>query len=146
MQANMIVDLEPLRRMTQDLFIKEETLESRSTNAFLARFIASNPFPAWIKDTDSRMIFCNKAYEDVYGISAADYIGKTDAEFWGEEQAAEFIKHDQTVIKRGEGIVVVEPLFNKKANLAQKAYVSKFPIWERGRIIGIAGELKGYAL
>jgi PAS domain-containing protein len=56
------------------------------------------PLPVWFKDLQGRMRYFNKSYEDTFirpfKKNPLDYIGKTDAEFWGSEAGDPFREHD----------------------------------------------------
>lgn len=52
------------------------------------------PFPFWIKDSNGKMIFINNAYERAFGVTKAEYVGKTDEEMYGKEKADLWKKGD----------------------------------------------------
>lgn len=64
-------------------------------------YIDSLPLPAWVKkrrdDGQFEMIMINNAYVKRYDVSKFEYVGKTDRQIWGDENAIKFEKIDQLV-------------------------------------------------
>lgn len=98
--------------------------------------------PTWIyfKDRESRFLHVNKALCDFSGMSAADMIGKSDAEFLDEESAMKNREDEIRILASGEG----REGFIEKEKLPDggDAWVltSKLPLRDKqGRIIGTFG-------
>jgi PAS domain-containing protein len=89
------------------------------------------PFPAWLKIVDPegapRMAYVNRAYEEIYGIPALSYIGKTDVEVWGDEIGKRFVANDFEVILSNRPLIKGE-----RVQLSDGSYaihlISKFPV------------------
>lgn len=62
-------------------------------------FLDSSPVSAFIKDDESRMVYCNRALSDRFGATPEDWIGKTDFETWPREIAEHFYRTDQQVLQ-----------------------------------------------
>ncbi|NTV95232.1 MAG: EAL domain-containing protein [Thiobacillus sp.] len=60
----------------------------------LSSLVATIPDLIWVKDPDGVYLACNPRFEQLYGASAADIVGKTDADFVDPEQAAAFRAND----------------------------------------------------
>ena len=58
----------------------------------------------WIKDQNSRLIFCNGAYAEATGKSIDDIIGKSDEELFAPELAQVFMDDDDQVVNSGDSI------------------------------------------
>jgi len=102
------------------------------------------PFPHWLKSSGTAinpgvMLSLNKAYELEFlaprGKTAADYIGKTDVEFWGEELGERYWRLDLDVIRRKTPIET-----NGRHPLdGSPVRVMKYPRMLGNRVIGIGG-------
>jgi len=101
-----------------------------------------SPDAEWIKSTDLRMLWMNKAYEQTwlipYGLSQNDYINKQDTSIWGMEIGMMYMKNDRWVLENEavwRGIEYVDhPPYGKRILL-----VTKWPIEFDGKVIGIRG-------
>ncbi|MBR9829538.1 MAG: diguanylate cyclase [Oceanospirillales bacterium] len=72
------------------------------------------PNPTFVKDNDAVFIACNKAYEEAFGISREDFIGKTvlDLSYLPEATRLEFQRADQALLQqRGETREEIELAF-----------------------------------
>lgn len=91
---------------------------------------------AWIKIIPNpekpipEMWYLNRAYEEMFGISARSYIGKTDHEFWHDKKTAlQFLENDLKVYNRQQDLCIFEkyplkPLFPVTKNNPLVEYVS----------------------
>ena len=95
------------------------------------------PFPMWLKDRDLVMLSVNTKYSEVFGVSADQYVGKTDFEVWDEKTAQEFRTNDERVLFGGLVFYGTENVTvnGKKIDLL----VVKYPRKIGNIIIGIAG-------
>jgi len=100
------------------------------------------PDPIYFKDRNSRFIMVNKALaEGVYSLSSpAQAVGRTDFDFFSQNQAGQFYENEQTIIRTGE------PLIDREENKVWPDgrvtwfLTSKFPLKDRdGAIIGTWG-------
>lgn len=75
------------------------------------------PMPMWLKDVDGRMMYLNKAYEQAYlipmGLTANDYIGKTDADVWGEEIGEMYRQADAIAMQSDKPTISIERVEGK---------------------------------
>ncbi|MGA1834346.1 bifunctional diguanylate cyclase/phosphodiesterase [Rhizobium wenxiniae] len=84
------------------------SIELKSTRIFLNAIVESIPSMLFVKDVeDGRFVLINKAGEELLGLDRADIIGKTDFDFFSQEDAERFIAADQAVVA-GEELVVIE--------------------------------------
>ncbi|CAN3992491.1 PAS domain-containing hybrid sensor histidine kinase/response regulator [Methylocystis bryophila] len=80
----------------------------RESEERLRLFVDNSPTVAWMKDADGRYVYRNRAIERRFGGQVADFLGKTDAELWPPDVAAEFRKNDLAVLATGRTIAIVE--------------------------------------
>lgn len=73
----------------------------------------------WIKNTEGKYIFANKAFTDICGINSVnDIYGKTAADIWPESLAIKYTKDDERILK------------NKSAQKSeQKAIINQNQTW-----------------
>lgn len=134
--------LDELRRITEVLVTREDSITNEAD--LLSRAYSSLPVPVWVKDTGSRMLFCNKAYEEAYGKDITYYIGRNDIDLWGEEVAAAFRKNDLKVLESKKPYLTTEQFPSASAGRKIYGHVCKFPILERHRVVAIGGIVLGY--
>nr|WP_320188930.1 EAL domain-containing protein [Agrobacterium rosae]MDX8332909.1 EAL domain-containing protein [Agrobacterium rosae] len=92
------------------------SIELKSTRIFLNAIVESIPSMLFVKDVeDGRFVLINKAGEELLGLDRADIIGKTDFDFFSQEDAERFTAADQAVVA-GEELVVIEnePVLTRK--------------------------------
>ncbi len=73
--------------------IAEPRAETQAEERFRA-FIENLPGIAWIKDAAGRYVYLSRAFEQRFGVLAADWLGKTDTEVWPAEVAEESRRND----------------------------------------------------
>lgn len=66
-----------------------------------AALLRHNPSLLFLKDENGRYVYLNPAYEKQYAM-AADWLGKTDFDFWPRESAELFRRNDAKVLESGE--------------------------------------------
>ena len=114
----------------------EERLRSRDQQ--LSVFFANNPAMCFQKGVDGRYELVNRQCAELFGMDAADSIGRTDADLFPAASAAEFRKSDLRVLATGT-INVVEHAI-PAADGTRRFLTYKFPIRNgAGEIVGIAG-------
>ncbi len=88
-----------LRDITERKRIEEEL---KDANAFLDAIIENIPLMLFIKESQSlRFVRFNRAGEDLLGWPRQTFIGKSDYDFWPQEQAEFFVEKDRETLKRG---------------------------------------------
>ena len=60
------------------------------------------PTAVFVKDSNLRMFYLNKACEKRIGLSVNDIIGKSDADLFPPDQATEFIARDRAIMASGQ--------------------------------------------
>ena len=120
MKASARRALEVLARQVQtrlELRAKQKRLEAaladneqlsatlRETNELFTTFMEHAPLASFIKDAEGRYLFYNHLIAERFGITADAWLGRSDAELWEPELAAQIRRHDVAVL---EGGVVAE--------------------------------------
>ena len=121
------------RTQAEELLAQERNL--------LRTLIDNLPDFIYIKNSQSRFTACNAVVSNFMGAAKPeDLIGKTDFDFYPQQQAAEYYADEQQVIKTGR------PLVNKdEPNAGSTGHIrwimtSKLPARDRdGNVIGIVG-------
>jgi PAS domain S-box-containing protein len=85
----------------------------RKTTSFLDAVIDNLPGMLFVKSyPDSRFVLFNRAGEDLLGYARAEYLGKTDYDFFPKEQADHFVAADRAVFDSGKIQVTPEEPIN----------------------------------
>lgn len=97
---SQVLDLTEIHAAQQALEDSEERFR---------HFMDNSPTIAWLKDESGRYVYFNKTYERlVAGADRALWLGKTDADLFHAEVAAEFRNNDLAVLQSGQAATVVE--------------------------------------
>ena len=105
--------------------IKQAEEEVQATSELLSQFIKNSPIYAFIKEvspTESRTLKASDNFQEMIGIAAEDMLGKTMAELFPPEFAAQITADDWQVISNGT-------ILQREEVLAGRTYTTiKFPI------------------
>jgi PAS domain S-box-containing protein len=85
----------------------QETALAESRSRFDA-FMSHGPVQAYIKDAQGRYVYVNPVTAQEFGRTAAEWLGKTDAEILPADVAEAFQRTDRQVLATGETVKVVE--------------------------------------
>jgi len=69
------------------------------------KLIDNIPDYIYIKDKKNRFVMVNSTMADFYGKKPEDFIGKTDFDFSPQENAKEYFKDDNRVIKSNQSLI-----------------------------------------
>ena len=126
------------RDITEQRQDKAKLFEQQS---LLRVLIDHLPEYIYVKDTESRFLIANTFTAKVMGAADPDeLIGKTDADFYGDEQAVAFLDDEKRILEIGEGLIhheetVVNPDMGERWVLT-----TKLPMRDAdGEIIGLVG-------
>ena len=106
---------------------KQVMEELRQSEERFARFMQHLPGLAWVKDSQGRYVYANDAAVKAFRHSRNDLYGKTDAEIFPANTAAQFQENDGRALASGTGVQVVETL-EQDDGIVHHSIVSKFPI------------------
>ncbi|OQX14973.1 MAG: hypothetical protein BWK76_13775 [Desulfobulbaceae bacterium A2] len=95
---------------TTDRHLMEEELERQF--ARMQALFNTIPNPIFYKGTDTRFLGCNRAYEEVFGISLEDFVGKRvlDLDYLPEVERLVYQAEDEEVIATAGRVVREVPL------------------------------------
>ncbi|HKB06523.1 MAG TPA: GAF domain-containing protein [Gemmataceae bacterium] len=113
--------------IAQGIERRRSEAELRESERRFARFMQHLPGLAWIKDADGRYIFANDAAVLAFGSGRSSLYGKTDADVFPVDTAAQFKEHDKRAVAAAAGVQIVETLKHPDGTEHQ-SLVSKFPI------------------
>jgi PAS domain S-box-containing protein len=126
-------------RLQAERELKESEEALRESQTLLRAIWDGSSDPVYVKDMQSRILVCNPALEKVVGKPAAEIIGKTDGEYYGDEATGrELREHDLLVTKSGLAYTVEETVptpDGPRAFLSSKAPYRN----ASGEIIGTIG-------
>lgn len=114
------------------------------TNSLYRQLIDHSEVVMYAKDLNSRILFGNAQFEKIFDLKPADYIGKTDRDFFPAEMAESLIRNDQEVIQKDTPKELRE--YVRHADNTVHHYVSvKFPLKDSNGttqgVIGISTEI-----
>ena len=116
---------------------RQELLRCKSDLSILNGNIIEFPFPFWIKNVDSKIVYLNDAYEELIltpnGISKLDILGTTGEMMSNEESVKQWILNDQIVLRTGRRQKV------KETAIGFNGYSWKFPVYKSGKIVLLGG-------
>ena len=121
------------RELQNAPFVPEERL--RQSEERFAAFMDNLPGYAWMKDLQGRYVYINQMVKWLAGYQS---LGKTDAQIWPADLAAEYRANDQQVIAAKKPLHTIEHFLHEGK---QRCMVgSKFPIFDKtGAVALVAG-------
>ncbi len=115
---NLLVDVSDRKRAEEDL---------QNSELRFAQFMHNLPGLAWIKDRQGRYVYANHAAEKAFSFTLPDLLGRTDADVFAPETAAEFAANDRRVLESESAMQTIETL-EQSDGAIHHSIVSKFPI------------------
>jgi PAS domain S-box-containing protein len=117
--------------------VQERSAEIARQKYILDTFMANVPDSIYFKDHNSRIIRSNQAHAAAFGIAnPQDLIGKSDFDFFSEEQARPKYEQEQEIIRTGQPLLALE----EPDAGGRWALTTKMPLRdEHGEIIGTFG-------
>jgi PAS domain S-box-containing protein len=114
--------------------------ELRNKEIRLHTLLQTIPDLIWLKDTEGVYLSCNTMFENFFGATESEIIGKTDYDFVSNELADFFREHDRTAMAAGK------PTSNEEwvtfATGGQRMFLDtiKMPMFDStGTLIGVLG-------
>jgi PAS domain S-box-containing protein len=139
--ANQQLQAHEQQLMATNQQLQEREHQLRDSNQKLRMLIDYLPDLIYIKDAECRFTACNWAVANCMdAASPQELIGKTDFDFYPEEQASQYYADEQKIISTGQQLVNKdEPRINKNGN-EQWILTSKLPLRNsQGQVIGLIG-------
>ena len=95
--------------------------------AMFTAFLGAVPAIAWLKDEQGRYVYINPAHQRILGSTAAQWLGKTDAELLPAEVADKFAQNDRTALEHETPFETTESVRDHAGQITQFHSV-KFPV------------------
>lgn len=100
-------------------------------NLFLNSILENLPVMVFVKSaTDLSFVSINKACEEITGISKSEIIGKSDYDFFPEEEAGFFVSKDREVLESGKVMEIPEEIIESRNQGKRWLYTVKVPIMD----------------
>lgn len=107
---------------------------------FRKTILQTLPDPVWLKDPEGVYLACNCRFEDFFGASEAEIIGKTDYDFVNSEVADSFRQHDKKAMDKGSPYVNIEWITFANDGHRELVETTKTPMYnDTKELIGILG-------
>lgn len=115
-------------------------LVAGSAEAALQLLLDAIPDPIWLKDREGVFLFCNTAFERLYGAPRRTIVGKTDYDFVDAELADFFRENDRKSVLKGQPSVNEEWLTFAEDGYHGLFETIKTPLFDaQGGHIGVLG-------
>ncbi|BAY79191.1 PAS/PAC sensor signal transduction histidine kinase (plasmid) [Nostoc linckia NIES-25] len=110
---------------------KQAEAKLQTAQQFMHSVIQAMPVPVFVKDaTDLRFVLCNRAAEELVGISADEILGKSDYDLFLKEEADFFTKQDKEALTSKKVIEISEEIFHPKNAKTCVLHIKKTPIFD----------------
>jgi PAS domain S-box-containing protein len=120
--------------------VAERTTALEMHRAQLLTLVGTIPDLVWVKDAEGVYLACNARFEELYGASESEIIGRTDYDFVDQATADFFRAHDQRAMQAGQPSVNEEWLDFAKTAEHLLFETVKTPMFDRaGKLIGVLG-------
>jgi hypothetical protein len=150
---SMVLDLRKMEVECKSILKQHETQlnemqgtisELRSQIILLESATNDLPFPMWLKDIESTMLYVNEEYENLFlkpmGLTTLDYMGKKDVDIWGEEIGKKYIESDKkTLAMKGKSYLTLDPIILNGNNLSEHWKIIKYLRFVGKVVVGIGG-------
>ncbi|MDD3342548.1 MAG: EAL domain-containing protein [Sulfurospirillaceae bacterium] len=137
--AKVMFELKKTKKLLETQVI-QTTDEKLLVKKQLEVLVNAIPDLIWLKDTDGIYLFCNKAFENLYGASESDIIGKNDYDFVDLKKADFFRANDLIALNAKQAVVNEEELHFKKNGYVGYFETIKAPVYDNNdKVIGILG-------
>ena len=108
--------------------------------AILRTLIDTLPDLIWLKDTEGVYLGANKRFEDFFGASEAEILGKTDYDYVDKALADSFRRHDRLAMERDAPSVNEEEIPFACDGHRELLETTKVPMRDaQGQLIGVLG-------
>ena len=100
----------------------------------------------FVKDRQSRLVCASQPFREHLGVkSEAEFVGKTDYDFFPPHAADHFVRDDQLVMTTGEPLIGRVELWYNEQRVLDWFVTNKLPVRDtRGKIIGVMGTVRSY--
>lgn len=107
---------------------------------FMQGLLDNIPDAVYFKDRNNRIVKVNKYYAQGVGLKPEEIIGKTDFDFFPQEQAKRMFEDDNKIIETGRPIIGKIERTLLPDGMWNQVITTKIPMYEKsGKIIGTMG-------
>lgn len=117
-------NLEKIKELIKEL--DWEYIVASFDKEIMNMFFEDSPIVAWVKDSDGKYIFANKAFLKRFNIEE-DIRGKMDKDYFPEEVSKKLRENDLMILERNEKTELYENVPTPDG-IMYKWYVVKFPL------------------
>ena len=116
---------------------RAELAQARSEQRLQA-ILDNSPAVIFVKDTEGRYVLINRKYEEIFAVTKADVVGRTDYDIFPPGIAWQLQRNDRAVLKAGEPMTIEEAVTHPDG---VHTYLSnKFPLRDPdGTFSGVCG-------
>lgn len=131
-----------VRRALDERQLREETLRAghalRASELRFYSFMNNNPALALIKDEEGRILYVNNACEQMWGLSLAECLGRTNQQLWPAEVAEALSASDQAALQHREASRTMEEV-TPRGKSPRQMVSFRFPFAEADgqRLLGV---------
>ena len=100
----------------------------------------------FVKDRQSRLVCASQPFREHLGVKTeAEFVGKTDYDFFPPHAADHFVRDDQLVMTTGEPLIGRVELWYNEQRVLDWFVTNKLPVRDlKGSIIGVMGTVRSY--
>ncbi len=111
---------------------QQEVIEQlRSTSKFLDAVVETLPGMLFVKSyPECRFVLFNRAAEDLLGYKRAEFLGKTDYDFFPKEEADHFVARDRAVMEGGQPQITAEETITTRYKGERLLRTIKVPVMD----------------
>jgi PAS domain S-box-containing protein len=134
------------RRRELEKRVDERTAELRQAYAFVNAVVENIPDAIFVKEaTELRVTHVNRSWQELFGFSYDDIVGKSDYDLFPKTEADSFTANDRKVLAEGMLLEMLEEPAHTRAKGERILHTKKVPICDdRGRpryLLGIAEDI-----
>lgn len=127
-----------LQRYRAEVAQRKSEETRRESDERFRTFLDHAPHLAFVKGSDGRYLYTSRRFDEVFSIPTQGALGKTDAELFPPEQAAQFSAHDHQVWETERALECEEVAMH--AGGAHTSIVVKFPLRDAsGHVYAVGG-------
>ncbi len=122
------------------VLVRRILLELQAAQLKLKVILQSIPDLVWLKDPNGVYLTCNTHFEQLYGATESDIVGKTDYDFVDKDLADFFRAHDQQALTAQRPCINQEWLTFASDGHRELVETIKTPMLDqKGRLVGVLG-------
>jgi PAS domain S-box-containing protein len=95
------IQIAELKKQNEILILQSASVLDNGSEQYCSSIINKIGDPIFVKDEQSKLLFVNDAFCEIFGLSRVDALGKTLAEFVAAEERESFLKIDKQVLASG---------------------------------------------